>query len=247
MLRTHQFIVIYNFIMQEYQVWECLVCGFIDDEAKGWPADGIVAGTRWSEVPDDWICPDCGVGKAGFQMVLREPNQSNEKPQPLDKVVIDRELQEVANDQLAAQWQCSNCGFIYNVSAGWYEDGIAAGTAFDSIAGTWNCPDCGADKSDFINCTNVCITELQQTPIVIIGTGLAGYGLARELRKIHNSVPIVMLTQDDGAYYSKPQISNAYAQQVSAEDLVIKTAEQMATELKLDFKIYTTVSAIDIE
>jgi rubredoxin len=43
--------------------WECIVCGFIYDEAEGWPEDGIAAGTRWQEVPDDWLCPDCGMGK----------------------------------------------------------------------------------------------------------------------------------------------------------------------------------------
>ncbi len=40
--------------------WECIVCGFIYDEAEGWPEDGIPPGTRWEDVPDDWQCPDCG-------------------------------------------------------------------------------------------------------------------------------------------------------------------------------------------
>lgn len=49
--------------------WECVVCGFIYDEAEGWPDDGIAAGTAWADVPDDWVCPDCGVGKDDFEMV----------------------------------------------------------------------------------------------------------------------------------------------------------------------------------
>lgn len=49
--------------------WECVVCGFIYDEETGWPEDGIAAGTAWSDVPEDWICPDCGVGKEDFDMV----------------------------------------------------------------------------------------------------------------------------------------------------------------------------------
>ena len=49
--------------------WECLVCGFIYDEAAGRPEDGIAAGTRWEDVPDDWYCPECGVGKADFDMI----------------------------------------------------------------------------------------------------------------------------------------------------------------------------------
>jgi rubredoxin-NAD+ reductase len=47
----------------------CVVCGFIYDEAAGWPAEGIAPGTRWSDVPDWWTCPDCGVGKADFDML----------------------------------------------------------------------------------------------------------------------------------------------------------------------------------
>lgn len=51
------------------KMWECMVCGLVYNEAEGWPADGIVPGTPWSEVPDSWICPDCGVGKSFFEMV----------------------------------------------------------------------------------------------------------------------------------------------------------------------------------
>jgi len=49
--------------------WMCIVCGFIYDEAQGWPDDGIPPGTRWEDVPDDWMCPECGVGKEDFEMV----------------------------------------------------------------------------------------------------------------------------------------------------------------------------------
>lgn len=50
--------------------WECEICGYIYDEAVGDPEHGLPAGTRWDDVPDDWLCPDCGVEKAQFQMVL---------------------------------------------------------------------------------------------------------------------------------------------------------------------------------
>lgn len=49
--------------------WQCMVCEFIYDEALGHPEDGIPPGTRWEDVPDDWCCPDCGVGKEDFYMV----------------------------------------------------------------------------------------------------------------------------------------------------------------------------------
>jgi len=53
----------------EYKKWECIVCGLIYDEELGWPDDGIAPGTTWDDVPDDWLCPDCGVGKEDFEMV----------------------------------------------------------------------------------------------------------------------------------------------------------------------------------
>ena len=53
----------------EMKTWQCVVCGFVYDEAKGLPEEGIAAGTRWEDIPADWACPDCGVAKADFEMV----------------------------------------------------------------------------------------------------------------------------------------------------------------------------------
>lgn len=53
----------------EYRKYVCAVCGFEYDEAKGWPEDGIAPGTLWKDVPGDWFCPDCGAGKADFEMI----------------------------------------------------------------------------------------------------------------------------------------------------------------------------------
>lgn len=47
----------------------CLLCGLMYDEALGLPADGIAPGTVWADVPEDWVCPDCGASKADFEMV----------------------------------------------------------------------------------------------------------------------------------------------------------------------------------
>lgn len=49
--------------------WLCIICGFIYDEALGLPEEGIAAGTLWADVPEDWKCPECGVGKADFEMI----------------------------------------------------------------------------------------------------------------------------------------------------------------------------------
>lgn len=47
----------------------CLLCGFIYEEAQGYPQDGIPAGTRWEDIPITWRCPDCGAMKDDFEMV----------------------------------------------------------------------------------------------------------------------------------------------------------------------------------
>ena len=53
----------------DFKKYECVICGFIYDEAEGLPDDGIAPGTRWEDVADDWCCPDCGAGKEDFEMV----------------------------------------------------------------------------------------------------------------------------------------------------------------------------------
>ncbi len=47
--------------------WECLACGYIYDPAAGDPDNGIAAGTAFEDLPDDWVCPECGAEKDMFQ------------------------------------------------------------------------------------------------------------------------------------------------------------------------------------
>ena len=47
--------------------YECTVCGYVYDPAKGDPDGGIAPGTKWEDIPDDWVCPLCGAGKDSFQ------------------------------------------------------------------------------------------------------------------------------------------------------------------------------------
>jgi len=53
----------------DFKKYECVICGFIYDEAEGIPDDGIPAGTRWADIPDDWECPDCGISKFDFDLL----------------------------------------------------------------------------------------------------------------------------------------------------------------------------------
>jgi rubredoxin len=49
--------------------WMCMNCGYIYDEVVGDPIGGIPPGTRWEDIPEDWICPDCAMAKSQFEMV----------------------------------------------------------------------------------------------------------------------------------------------------------------------------------
>jgi len=55
--------------MPEFKTYMCLICGFIYDEAAGLPDEGIAPGTRWDDIPENWVCPECGARKEDFEMV----------------------------------------------------------------------------------------------------------------------------------------------------------------------------------
>lgn len=148
--------------------WLCIVCGWIYDEAKGWPADGIAPGTKWEDIPEDWLCPECQVGKADFEM--------------LDITDIEPDLPLVID-----------------------------------------------------------VIE----PVVIIGSGHAGYQLAATLRAKSPDLSITVFTADDGALYSKPALSNALALAKDSDSLVRETA--LSWEQRLNIRVYphTQVQHID--
>ncbi len=152
--------------------WECIVCGLVYDEKEGWPDDGIAPGTKWEDVPEDWLCPDCGVGKEDFELIEEAP--VDETPHHEEPV---------------------------------------------------------ADKV--------------HPPVVIVGTGLAGYGVAKEFRKHDSETPLILITSDDGRAYSKPMLSTGYTKDTSADDLAQLDAGSMAKQLKASVWTMTRVSEID--
>ena len=154
--------------------WECIVCGLVYDEAKGWPDDGIAPGTKWEDVPEDWLCPDCGVGKEDFELIEEAP------------------VEQVPH----------------------HEEPVA-----DEV----------------------------HAPVVIIGTGLAGYGLAKEFRKHDSETPLILITNDDGRSYSKPMLSTGYTKDTGADDLAQLDAGGMGKTLKASVWTMTHVSSIDTE
>ncbi|WP_293680187.1 rubredoxin [uncultured Phenylobacterium sp.] len=54
---------------EPFKTWQCRTCGYIYAEADGDPGEGLPPGTRWSDLPADWVCPLCGTRKADFDMI----------------------------------------------------------------------------------------------------------------------------------------------------------------------------------
>ncbi|MHB1060873.1 MAG: FAD-dependent oxidoreductase, partial [Thiobacillus sp.] len=82
-------------------------------------------------------------------------------------------------------------------------------------------------------------------PIVIVGSGLAGYTLLKEIRKRDTETPVTLVTADDGAFYSKPNLSNALATGRAAAALASASAEKMAADQNATVLAHTRVTAID--
>lgn len=152
--------------------YECIVCGWIYDEARGLPESGIAPGTLWADLPADWLCPDCGVGKEDFQLI--------EEPEV-----------EAAPHHARSE------------------------------------------------------INLEEAPIVIIGSGLAGYSLIKEFRKHDKDTPVVMITADDGRAYSKPMLSTGYTKGKDADGLAQADAGTMAAQHQAKVWTMTRVTSID--
>ncbi|SHF03413.1 rubredoxin-NAD+ reductase [Microbulbifer donghaiensis] len=248
--------------MAEYRVWECQICGWIYDEAKGWPEDGIAPGTRWEDIPDDWCCPECGAAKQDFEMLAVTPQRQPQETAPLSAATStgsEPALPETAGTKSGYRiWECMVCGWVYDESQGWPEDGIAPGTRWEDIPEDWCCPQCGVGKDEF---DMVLVAEAvaepapatasergpqaEKEPLVIIGTGLAGYNLAREFRKLDQSTPLLLITGDDGTAYSKPLLSASLAHGKTPQQLASASAEEMARELNAEILVHTFVTGID--
>ncbi|WP_430460880.1 FAD-dependent oxidoreductase [Thalassolituus sp. LLYu03] len=85
----------------------------------------------------------------------------------------------------------------------------------------------------------------QTAPVVVIGTGLAGYNLVKELRKLAPEQPILMITADDGRNYSKPMLSTGFGKNKSADELAMGSAGEMAEQLNIVIRTNTRVTHID--
>ena len=88
-------------------------------------------------------------------------------------------------------------------------------------------------------------TPQSGSAIVIIGSGLAGYTVVREIRKLDKAAPITLITREPGYFYSKPMLSTALASKKEAMQLVSTAADGMATQLEMTILSECDVSGID--
>jgi rubredoxin len=160
--------------------YQCPDCGYTYDETLGHPHEGFVPGTPWSQVPDDFACPDCAVrDKEDFVLIDAAPsgNAATSQvvapaPAPATPEPVAAEPAEpaapaaptapqppqpapMAQTAPAAEttyrkWICITCGHIYDEALGDEHEGFPPGTLFSQIPDDWCCPDCGASKEDYV-------------------------------------------------------------------------------------------------
>lgn len=82
-------------------------------------------------------------------------------------------------------------------------------------------------------------------PVVIVGTGLAGYNLAKEFRKLDGETPLLLISADDGRSYSKPMLSTGFGKNKDADGLAMAEAGAMADQLKAEIRTHTRITGID--
>ncbi|MDF1654684.1 MAG: FAD-dependent oxidoreductase [Coxiellaceae bacterium] len=88
---------------------------------------------------------------------------------------------------------------------------------------------------------------MSDLPVVIIGSGLAGYMTAKEFRKRDQQTKLIIITEQDGRFYSKPQLSTALAHKKTADEVAMGSAEKMAEQLNAYVLNDAVVESIDTE
>ncbi|TVP51824.1 MAG: FAD-dependent oxidoreductase [Halomonas sp.] len=88
---------------------------------------------------------------------------------------------------------------------------------------------------------------MSHAALVIIGTGMAGIGLARALRRLGDTRSITLISADSGDDYSKPLLSTGFAKGLSPDTLAQRSAAELGEELNAEVVTHTQVSALDVD
>lgn len=174
--------------------WKCSVCGYVYDEAKGEPATRTSPGTKFEDLPENWVCPVCGSGKAVFE--LTEEDMPSGPAQSMT-------------------WKCSVCGYEYDEEKGEPATDTPPGTKFEDLPDDWRCPVCGTKKDAFTmlkkvdiiheasvtTVSDVIISEMEAWGInMVFGIpGTSSLGLVDAVRKNKNMNYIVVRHEENAA------------------------------------------------
>ena len=158
------------------------------------------------------------------------------------------------------RWICLICGWIYDEAKGDPDSGIAPGTRFEDIPEDWSCPLCGVTKADFITMEEYAAQRASSGPktrprrargqvggedaVVIVGSGIAGWTVAEQIRAQDADRSITLITADDGCVYPKPSLSMAIGQGRSADDLIEQSGADKAEALGVTLQANTRVLGI---
>ncbi len=137
----------------ESRTFVCSVCGWVYDEKAGCPSKGIEPGTKWEDVPDDFVCPTCRVPKDKFQQKsgpegAAEP-ETKESSQPQPDTEAHKVEEITGNAPGGRVFKCSVCGWSYSEEEGAPDNGIRPGTLWEDVPEDFRCPVCHVPKSKF--------------------------------------------------------------------------------------------------
>ena len=77
----------------------CSICGYEYDEQSGIPESGITPGTKWEDLPDDWVCPLCGADKTEFK---KQGESSSAKKASVTKIEASEDIKELSPLEISA-------------------------------------------------------------------------------------------------------------------------------------------------
>ncbi|AOV18242.1 hypothetical protein BJI67_15280 [Acidihalobacter aeolianus] len=159
------------------------------------------------------------------------------------------------------KWVCEACGYVYDEALGDADSGLPPGTRYADIPEDWFCPLCGMRKSDLRPLSPVAAGTDEPavapsiTPtgkcrggadhIIIVGAGIAGWSVAKALRRINGDVPLLLVSACDGHVYPKPALSTALTHGQSVDELVEADAYSLAESLRMQVRTRTRVIRID--
>lgn len=86
-----------------------------------------------------------------------------------------------------------------------------------------------------------------EKPVIVIGSGLAGYSFVREYRKLNSDTPVLIISKDDAHSYSKPMLSTGFTKNKTADELSMADPGKMASQLKASIRNFSCVTKIDTE